>query len=88
LEVGKKADLILVAMRKPHLTPVFDPVSHLVYAAEGSDVDTVVIDGKVVMQDRVVKTFDEDRVLSNAVERGSKLLKRAGIEIQPKWKVM
>ncbi len=88
LEVGKKADLILVAMRKPHLTPVFDPVSHLVYAAEGSDVDTVVIDGKVVMQNRVVKTLDEDHVLSNAVERGSKLLKRAGIEIQPKWKVM
>jgi cytosine/adenosine deaminase-related metal-dependent hydrolase len=88
LEVGKKADLILMALRKPHLIPAFDPISQLVYAAEGSDVDTVIIDGKVVMQNRVVKTLDEDRVLSNAVERGSKLLKRAGIEIQPKWKVM
>jgi cytosine/adenosine deaminase-related metal-dependent hydrolase len=88
IEVGKKADLILVAMRKPHLVPVFNPVSHLVYAAEGPDVNTVVIDGKVVMQNLVVKTLDEDRVLSNAAERGSRLLRRAGIEIKPRWNVL
>lgn len=88
IEVGKKADLIVVAMRKPHLVPVFNPVSHLVYAAEGPDVDTVVIDGKVVMRNRAVKTLDEDRVLSTAAERGSRLLTRAGIEIKPKWQVL
>lgn len=88
IEVGKKADLILVAMRKPHLIPVFNPVSHLVYAAEGPDVDTVIIDGKVVMQNREVKTLDEDLVLNNAAERGSRLLKRAGIEIRPKWQIL
>jgi len=88
IEVGKKADLVLVALRKPHLIPAFNPISQLVYAAEGSDVDTVIIDGKVVMQNRALKTLDEDLVLRNATERGAKLLKRAGIQIQPKWKVM
>jgi cytosine/adenosine deaminase-related metal-dependent hydrolase len=88
LEVGKKADLVLVALRKPHLIPAFNPISQLVYAAEGSDVDTVIIDGKVVMQNRALKTLDEDLVLGNATERGAKLLERAGIQVQPKWKVM
>jgi cytosine/adenosine deaminase-related metal-dependent hydrolase len=46
IEPGKRADFIVIDMDKPHLTPCFDPVSTVVYAAHGSDVDTVVIDGR------------------------------------------
>jgi len=52
IEPGKCADLILVNMDQPHLTPVYQTYSHLVYAASGADVTTVIIDGKVVVRDR------------------------------------
>jgi len=87
IEVNKKADVILIALNKPHLTPVFNPVSHLIYAAEGTDVETVIIDGEVVMENRNLKTLEEEKVLEEANERGQKLLKRAGLEIEPKWPV-
>jgi cytosine/adenosine deaminase-related metal-dependent hydrolase len=79
IEVGKKADLIIVNIRKPHLTPSFNPVSNIVYAAEGSDVETSIIDGKIVMENGVVKTLDEEKVLRIANERAPKLLERAGL---------
>ena len=85
IEVGKKADLILVSLKKPHLTPALNTVSHLVYAAEGPDVETVIIDGKIVMENRSVKTFDEEKVIQEANRRGEKLLERAGVEITSKW---
>jgi len=85
IEVGKKADLVLISLQKPHLTPAFNPVSHLVYAADGSDVDTVIIDGHIIMEKGAVHTLDETRILRRANERGTKLLRRAGIEIKPKW---
>lgn len=88
IEVGKKADVILVGLKKPHLIPAFNPVSNLVYAAGGSDVDTVIIDGKIVMQDRVVKTLDESGIMREASERGKKLLERAGTGVASKWPVI
>ncbi len=83
IEVGKKADLIVVDMRKPHLTPTFNPVSNIVYAGEGSDVDTTIIDGKIVMENRVVKTLEEEKVLRVASERAVRLLERVGLNIVP-----
>jgi len=85
IEVGKKADLILISIRKPHLTPAFNPVSHLVYTAQGSDVETVIIDGEIVMENRIVKTLNEEEIIRNANERGAKLLERTGIDLSPKW---
>lgn len=85
IEVGKKADLILISLCSPHLTPTFNPISHLVYAAGGSDVDTVIIDGRIIMRNRKVKTLDEEKVIREANVRASKLLERAGIKITPKW---
>lgn len=63
IAVGKKADLILVDFHKPHLYPLNDAAAHLVYAAQGSDVKTVIIDGKVIMENRQVLTMDEERIL-------------------------
>ena len=52
LEAGKKADLIVIDTRQPHLVPMYHPVSHVVYAARGSDVTTVVVDGRLLVRDR------------------------------------
>ena len=62
IEVGKKADLALLDLSAPSLTPLGNPVSALVYAANGSEVDTVIIDGKVVLRHRELLTIDEERV--------------------------
>lgn len=63
LEVGKKADLIVLDMDQPHLTPVYNPISHLVYAARGSDVIHSVINGRIVMRNRQLTTLDEQAIL-------------------------
>ncbi len=59
LEPGKKADLCIIDMDKPHLTPLYDEYSHLVYTVGGADVDTVLINGRLVMRDRLLLTIDE-----------------------------
>ncbi len=68
IEVGKRADVIVIDTHKPHLTPMYHPCSHLVYAASGSDVNDVIIDGKIVMRDRKLKTIDVQEVME-AVNR-------------------
>lgn len=78
LEVGKKADMVLVDLKKPNLTPLTNPVSHLVYSAKGSDVGTVIIDGKVVMENRQMRTLSEENVLEFAGEQARDLLEKAG----------
>jgi 5-methylthioadenosine/S-adenosylhomocysteine deaminase len=65
LEKGKKADIIILDFNKPHLTPCYNPVSHLVYSANGSDVDNVIINGKFVMEKRKILTVNEVKVLKN-----------------------
>ncbi len=64
LEVGKKADIILIGLNRPHLTPLYNAYSHMVYAAGGADVDTVVINGKVVMENRRLLTIAEEDVMN------------------------
>jgi 5-methylthioadenosine/S-adenosylhomocysteine deaminase len=66
LEVGKRADLIVVGLDEPRMHPMYDPVSHLVYVAKGSDVRDVVVNGRVVMKDRKVLTLDERAVIAEA----------------------
>jgi len=63
LEAGKKADIILLDFEKPHLTPIHDPYASIVYSAHGSDVETVIVDGKVLMENRKVKTLDEEEIM-------------------------
>jgi 5-methylthioadenosine/S-adenosylhomocysteine deaminase len=64
LEVGKKADFIAIDLNQAHLTPLYHPESHLVYAVKGSDVRHVWIDGKQVVRDRQVLTADETEVIA------------------------
>jgi 5-methylthioadenosine/S-adenosylhomocysteine deaminase len=66
LEKGKRADIILINLRKAHLTPIYNFYSHLVYSAISSDVDTVIINGRVVMRNRKVLTADEEEILEKA----------------------
>jgi len=84
IEVGKKADLILVELKQPHLTPLVEHpksnlLSHLVYAVSGRDVDTTIADGHVVMQHRNVLTVDEAKVLRKVEETLYEVLDRSGI---------
>jgi 5-methylthioadenosine/S-adenosylhomocysteine deaminase len=66
IEVGKKADLIVVDTRKPHLTPMYHPTSHLVYAVGGSDVCATIVGGKVLMQDRRLLHLDLEKIMADA----------------------
>ena len=62
IEEGKKADIILININKTHLYPINDICSNLVYSATGQDVDTVIIDGKIIMQNRQLQNIDEQQV--------------------------
>jgi 5-methylthioadenosine/S-adenosylhomocysteine deaminase len=66
IEEGKTADVIIIDMKKPHLTPLHDPVSHLIYAARGTDVVTTIVNGKPLMLDRKFLTIDYERTIQQA----------------------
>jgi 5-methylthioadenosine/S-adenosylhomocysteine deaminase len=78
LEPGKKADLIVLDLNQPHLTPLYNIPSHLVYAARGADVIHSVINGEVVMQNRELKTIDEKKILAEMVNIGEMINKMKG----------
>jgi len=88
LEVGKKADLVVIDLNRLHTTPSPNPISTLVYAATGGEVDTVVVDGQIVVEQGQLLTMDEDEVMAQAQQHAQALYKRAGIEIAPKWPVL
>lgn len=69
LEAGKQADLIILSTHKPHLSPMYHPESHLVYAASGADVSHVIIDGQLVVWNRKILTFDVEQVMAEIVSR-------------------
>ena len=79
IEKGKKADLILINFKKLHLTPIFDVLSHLVYCCQGSDVETVIIDGKIVMENRALKFVEESEVRLKAQQQAEDLFDRAQV---------
>lgn len=66
LEAGKKADIILLDMNKPHFYPLNMPVDKVTYFANGNDVDTVIVDGEIVMHGREVQTVDEQQIMDEA----------------------
>ena len=64
LEKAKKADIVLLDFEKSHLVPKHNLISHLVYSANGSDVDTVLINGKIIMKDRKIKNINEEEIFN------------------------
>lgn len=73
LKAGMKADLILLDTDKPHMTPLNDPYSAVVYSAQASDVDTVIVDGNILMENRALKTIDEEKVKYKAASISKRL---------------
>jgi len=73
LTAGRRADLIVVDTTQPHLQPMFDPVAQIVYAAKASDVRTTVVNGRVLMHDRQVKTLERRTVLADAAKMAERV---------------
>lgn len=77
LEIGKKADIIIIDTKKPHITPLYDPMS-FIYSAKRSDVNTVMVGGKILMQERELTTIDEEEVIQTAMQFGQKMKEEFG----------
>lgn len=78
IEEGKKADVIMLDLSASTMVPMTNPISHLVYSVQGSNVDTVIVDGKILMEDRQMKTMDEKQVIEFTREQAKDLFERSG----------
>lgn len=74
LEEGKTADLIMIDLKKPHLTPLHDPISHLVYAVRGTDVCTTIVNGKPLMLEKEFLTIEREKTLERAQKNAFELI--------------
>jgi cytosine/adenosine deaminase-related metal-dependent hydrolase len=88
LEPGKKADVIVINMRRPEWYPNFSEVQNLVYSASGDAVETVYIDGRLIMDHRRVLTVDEDEVMDRCAILGEQVLARSGLQVPGKWPIL
>ena len=88
LEAGKRADLVLYDLDVPEWRPLLDPVNSLVYAATGASVRTVLVDGRVVLDDGAVTTIDETEVYRRVEELGRAQIARAGLTVRSRWPVI
>jgi 5-methylthioadenosine/S-adenosylhomocysteine deaminase len=79
LEIGKKADVILVDLRRPHLYPANMPAFRVIYFANGNDVDTVIVDGRVVLEARKATEVNEDEILDDAQRETELMLERLNL---------
>ena len=77
LRQGMAADIIIVDMKSPGLTPVHEPVSHLIYAARGPDVKTTIVNGQVLMEDGIVLSIDQEKVIEQASSAARRLADKA-----------
>jgi 5-methylthioadenosine/S-adenosylhomocysteine deaminase len=76
IEVGKKADLIIIDTQKPHFYPRHNIISAVAYSAQASDVKTVIVDGKIVMEDYEIKTIDTERIMFETEKAAKDLMRR------------
>jgi 5-methylthioadenosine/S-adenosylhomocysteine deaminase len=63
IEVGKKADIIVLDLQSPHLVPLYSPLSAIVYSANGADVKDVIVNGRILFKDRTFRTLDPDEII-------------------------
>jgi cytosine/adenosine deaminase-related metal-dependent hydrolase len=88
LEVGKKADLVLFDTRRPEWRTLFNPINALVYNADGRSVHTVIVDGRVVVENGKACYVDEWELMRKVQALGESLLERTGIHFAPRWPVV
>jgi 5-methylthioadenosine/S-adenosylhomocysteine deaminase len=88
LEVGKKADLVLFDTRRPEWCTLFNPVNSLVYNADGRSVHTVIVDGRVVVENYQSCYVDERALMTKVQTLGERLLARTNISFEPRWPVI
>ena len=82
IEIGKKADLSIISLKRPHLCPLYSEASHLVYAAKSADINTVIINGKIVMENRQPTTINVEKVLEMTEKAKKSLLERLARNIK------
>jgi len=82
IEVGKKADLAIINLKKPHLCPLYSEASHLVYAVRASDVETVIINGKILMENRKLTTLKVRTVMEMVEKAKNNLLSKLNANIK------
>jgi 5-methylthioadenosine/S-adenosylhomocysteine deaminase len=80
LEKGKKADLVLISLDEPNAVPMYDVYAQIAYALKGSDVETVIIGGRVVMRDHKLLTVDEEAAIAKAREYKQKIANSLGMQ--------
>ncbi len=88
IEVGKKADLVLFDTKRPEWRTMFNPVNNLVYNADGRSVHTVLVDGKVVVEDHKPVFVDEWELIQKVQELGAGMLRRTGISFPQRWPII
>jgi len=82
IEIGKDADLAIIDVHKPHLCPMYNETSHLVYATKGADAETVIINGKIVMENRKLTTLNVEKIMTMAEKAKSDLLARLNANVK------
>jgi cytosine/adenosine deaminase-related metal-dependent hydrolase len=88
IEAGKKADLVLFDTRRPEWRTLFNPINSLVYNADGRSVHTVIVDGRVVVENHIPCYVDEWELMRQTQTLGERLLARTGIHFAPRWPVV
>jgi len=92
IEVGKKADLILLNINRSNWIPVhdFSIIPNIVYSGDGHDIETVIIDGRIVMRNRKVLTINEDELLNKAQKAAEKVIDKSGLldKLKSKWAIV
>ncbi len=88
IEAGKKADLVLFDTMRPEWRTLFNPVNNLVYSADGRSVHTVIVNGRVVVQDHVPTFVDERELIADVQRIGESMLARSGVSFESRWPVI
>jgi cytosine/adenosine deaminase-related metal-dependent hydrolase len=88
LEAGKLADLVLIETSGIEWKPCRDPIRNLVYSADGASVDTVIVNGQVLMRHRVMTGIDETWLKSELERVATNLMDRAGVKAGPLWPII
>ena len=88
IEPGKKADLVLYDTRRAEWATLFNPVNSLVYNADGRSVYTVIVDGRVVVEDHVPLFVDEQALIAEVQAIGEDMLARTGLSFPTPWPIV